>query len=244
MRVSRRSQYAAGRDQGLRDQRVPARVESVVHRWRSGRVPVFPGSLVERFIRVLAGEKQPFIGAEQRGEQVIQYSLRRDFVGRFPRDLKCLEVGHRQVGIANQHLLIVRNLPVSAHRVTEKALILAVVDAMPHPFKSGLHQAQSVAITGKAIAGSEEPQGFPRGLLRFQPKPAKFLIIEFGQPGKHRINRTIGRPASGRCRRATRAVSIRYDSTAGNLLQQRHHLIRGSVGSASEKLAGSGQEGH
>ena len=188
--------------------------------------------------------EQSVIGAEHGGQQVIQDAVGGLSIDGLARDLERREVCDRQVGVADQHFLVVRHLPVPTHRVPEEPLVLAVVDAVPHAFESGFHHCQQGAVTGETVAGDEELQRFPRGLLGLEAEPAELLVIEFLQPTKHRVDGCAGTVAGWRPRSDGRAGCFVDELPAGYLFQQGGHLVRGGVGPAGQKLALRGQEGH
>ena len=242
------AQYVAqdvGRlQQGVGGQGVPPGVEGTVDGRRRGCVPVLPWHLIEGFVGVLAGEQQPVVGTQQGVQQVVQNARHGGLVGRLLRELVGLQVGYCQVRVGNQHLLVVRHLPVAADRVAEEPLVFPVVDAVPHPLEGGLHHSQKVAVSSQAVAGGQEAQGFPGRLLRFQAETTEPLVIKLLQPLQHGIGRSAGAGVGGGSAALCGLAGCRDRFATGHLLQQRGHLVRRRVGPAGQKLTVPGQQGH
>ena len=53
---------------------------------------------------------------------------------------------------------------------------------MPHALEGGFDHCQQGAITGEPVAGHEELQRFPRGLLGFPAESAELFVIKFFEP--------------------------------------------------------------
>ena len=186
-------------EQCLDGQGVPARIESAVNGRRLGSGTVFPRHLVERLVGVLAGKEKPFPRTVQRAHQVLQNPLGGDPVRRLADYLEAFQVGHRQAGVADQHLLVVRHLPVPAHRVPEEPLVLPVIDAVPHPLERILDHPQDGPVARESVAGGEKPQRLPRRLLRFDSEASELLVVKLHQPGHHGAHRGIFAVAVWQC---------------------------------------------
>ena len=100
------------------------------------------------------------------------------------------------------------------------------------------------AVAGKAVAGQQKPEGFPRRLLGLDAEAAELLVVQFGQAVKHAAGRgAAGGTPPGRWG-GGRAGFGGGDFPGGNLLQEGHHFVGRCVWAAGQETAIAGQKGH
>ena len=119
-------------NQSLCSRRVPISVERLVDGWSEVWCPVFPRKTVILFARILASVEQSFAWVVQLAQEIADGPGSRVTVRPLAGDLKRFQIRRGQARVGQDHLFVMRYLPVSRHRVPEEALVTPVVKTQHH----------------------------------------------------------------------------------------------------------------